>query len=112
MRSAPSIGNHPGPGRVARGRLRCLSDLVVEALYVAADVRVLRRLHELAAVYEAPDKELLIPMSQEQLAELAGTSRATVNRVLREAERRKELELRRGRVVILNRAALARRAAR
>ena len=88
-----------------------MSELLVEALYVPADVRVLRRLKELGDVYEgAPASEVAIPLTQEQLAQLAGTSRATVNRVLRDMERAAQIVLRRGKVVIVDRDALARRA--
>jgi CRP-like cAMP-binding protein len=86
-------------------RVRRLSDLLVEALYVPAEQRVLRRLHELA-----PEGAGAVPLTQEELATLAGTSRATVNRVLRDAERRGEVELRRGRTVLLDPEALLRRA--
>ena len=55
--------------------------------------RVLRRLSELSALYVARDS--VIPLTQEQLAEMAGTSRATVNRVLREQQERGTVELRR-----------------
>ena len=100
---------HPGVGEVlARAlalRVRRLSDLVVEAYYVPAERRVLRRLGELAQGDGA-----IIALTQEELAQLAGTSRATVNRVLREARTRGELELRRGRVEVLDRDRLAARA--
>ena len=43
--------------------------------------RVLRRLADLAELYGGT-----VPLPQEALAELAGTSRATVNRVLREQQ--------------------------
>jgi CRP/FNR family transcriptional regulator, cyclic AMP receptor protein len=65
---------------------------------VPAGRRVLRRLVELMNVYPAKDGEQWIPLTQEVLAELAGTSRATVNRVLNEEQRRGTLELRRGRM--------------
>ena len=42
------------------------------------------------------------PLIQEELAALAGTSRATVNRVLREAEGRGVVEVGRGRTVLLD----------
>jgi CRP-like cAMP-binding protein len=91
-------------------RVRRLSDLLVEALYLPADARVLRRLGELVEAYGADDGGVVIPLTQEEVAGLAGTSRATVNRVLRDAERRGELELRRGRVVVRDAAALRGRA--
>ena len=59
-------------------RIRRLDARLLEALYVPADLRILRRLKELAAMYGD-----VIPLTQEDLAGLAGTTRATVNRVLR-----------------------------
>jgi CRP-like cAMP-binding protein len=41
---------------------------------------------------------------------MAGTSRATVNRVLREEQERGTVELRRGKTVVLDRDEIARRA--
>jgi CRP/FNR family cyclic AMP-dependent transcriptional regulator len=87
-----------------------LSDRLVEALYVPAEVRVLRRLLELLGTYGDGEGPTTIPLTQEELAGLAGTSRATVNRVLRDAERRGEVGLHRGRTVVLDPEAVARRA--
>jgi CRP-like cAMP-binding protein len=99
---------HPAVGEVlARAlalRVRRLSDLLVEAHYLPADQRVLRRLAELG---EGGDG--MIPLTQEEIAHLAGTSRATVNRVLREAQGRGELELQRGRIQVLDADRLAAR---
>jgi CRP/FNR family transcriptional regulator, cyclic AMP receptor protein len=68
--------------------------------------RVLRRLAELSALYAGRDS--VIPLTQEQLAEMAGMSRATVNRVLREEQgRRGTVELRRGRTSVLDAEAIA-----
>ena len=61
--------------------MRRLSEQLTEAYYLSADERVVRRLAELAELYDGS----VLP--QEALAELAGTSRATVNRVLRDLER-------------------------
>jgi len=90
-------------------RLRRLSDQLVEGYYVPADRRVLRRVCELAELYRTGDGEVVVPLTQEEIAELAGTSRATVNRVLREAERRGAVELRRGRTAVLDLGELLRR---
>jgi CRP/FNR family cyclic AMP-dependent transcriptional regulator len=92
------------------GALRRENELLLEALYVPADRRLLRRLAELSATYA--DAQGVIALTQEELAQMAGTSRATVNRVLREEERRGTLELRRGRTVVIDAEALTRRAAR
>jgi CRP/FNR family transcriptional regulator, cyclic AMP receptor protein len=57
----------------------------LEAHYAPAETRVLRRLVELAEVYGGCTPGTVVRIRQEELAALAGTSRATVNRVLREA---------------------------
>jgi CRP/FNR family transcriptional regulator, cyclic AMP receptor protein len=78
-----------------------LSERLVEAYTVDAEARVARRVLELGRVYgEKPP--VVIPLIQEDLAALAGTSRATVNRVLREAERRGLVEVGRGKTVLVD----------
>jgi DNA-binding GntR family transcriptional regulator len=67
---------------------------------------VLRRLAELADVYA--DGDGVIALTQEELAQIAGTSRATVNRVLREQEERGTLTLMRGKTTIVDRELLRR----
>lgn len=88
-------------------RLRRLNDLLLEAHYVDADIRVRRRLLELGAAFDGT-----IPLTQEEIAQTAGTSRATVNRVLREEEAAGTVELGRGRTTITDAAALHARATR
>jgi CRP-like cAMP-binding protein len=94
---------------ILAAQVRRLSNHLVEALYVSADKRVLRRLVEMAAIFAESDGGTVVPLTQEDLAGLAGTSRATVNRVLREEEARGTLKLGRGRTTVLDAAALARR---
>jgi CRP-like cAMP-binding protein len=102
---------HPQIDRLLIGFLtaevRRLDELLLEALYIPVERRVLRRLVELAGTYAGRDGE--IPLTQEQLAELAGTSRATVNKVLRDEQRRGTVELRRGRTIVVQPDELARR---
>lgn len=86
-------------------RVRQLNGRLLEALYVPADIRLLRRVLELADVYGE-----VIPLTQEDLAGLAGATRATVNRVLRREEKAGSLSLARGQLTLLDRQALARRA--
>ncbi len=86
-------------------RLRRVNDLLMEAHYVDADVRVRRRLLELGAAFDGT-----IPLTQEEIAQTAGTSRATVNRVLREEEAAGAVELGRGRTTVTDAAALRARA--
>jgi CRP/FNR family cyclic AMP-dependent transcriptional regulator len=93
---------HPGIDAVLAAilaeRVQRLSEQMTEAYYLSAEARVLRRLVELADLYGGA-----VPLPQEALAELAGTSRATVNRVLREQQERGVLELGRARIVVLAR---------
>jgi CRP/FNR family transcriptional regulator, cyclic AMP receptor protein len=77
--------------------VRRLSEQVTEAYYLPAERRVLRRLADLAELYGGA-----VPLTQEALAELAGTSRATVNRVLREQQQRGTVELSRSKTVVLD----------
>jgi CRP/FNR family transcriptional regulator, cyclic AMP receptor protein len=86
--------------------LRRLSEQVIEAYYVPADRRVLRRVRELTELYGGTE----VPLTQEDIAGLAGTSRATVNRVLRDEEKRGTVRLQRGKTTVLEPEALARRA--
>jgi CRP/FNR family transcriptional regulator, cyclic AMP receptor protein len=95
--------------RLLAARTRRMSELYVEALFVAAEIRVLRRLHDLANLYGNGAPGTAVPLSQQEIAGLAGTSRATVNRVLRAEEKRGTLELQRGQTTIFDPAALARR---
>ncbi len=88
------------------GEVRMLNERLLEALYLPAERRLLRRLAELAELYGNDE----VPLTQEELAGLAGTSRATVNKVLREEQARGTIELRRGKTVVLDAEALARRA--
>jgi len=89
-------------------QLRRANERIVEAHYIDADTRVRRRLLDLARVY-GHDGAATVPLTQESLAEMAGTSRATVNRVLREEQQSGTLQLRRGQTLILDVTELARR---
>jgi CRP-like cAMP-binding protein len=80
-------------------RLRRMSARLVEALYVPAPARVMRRIAELAETF-GPDAA--IPLTQEELASLAGTTRPTVNRAIRQAEESGALRSTRGRLYVLN----------
>lgn len=96
---------------VLGAQVRRLTGQVIEALYVPADRRVLRRLSGLAQVYaDGASEALEIPMTQDDLATMAGTSRATVNRVLGEAEQAGLISVGRRRVTVLNAAGLAAKA--
>jgi len=101
--------SHPGVKdvllRLLAEQLRRSSDRIVEAHFVDAETRVRRRLSELTHTYGSD----VVPLTQEDLAAMAGTSRATVNRVLREEQRRRTVELRRGSTTVLDASDLDRR---
>ena len=103
---------HPGVKDVLltllADQLRRSSDRIVEAHYVDAETRVRRRVCELAKTYGSG----VVPLTQEDLAAIAGTSRATVNRVLRDEERRGTVALQRGRVTVRDADELERRCRR
>ena len=85
-------------------RVHRLTDRLLEALYLPAEIRLWRRILELSDVYGD-----VVPLTQEDLAGLAGTTRATVNRALRREEKLGTIALGRGRVSVVDRAELARR---
>jgi CRP/FNR family cyclic AMP-dependent transcriptional regulator len=90
------------------GEVRLLEERLLEALYLPVERRVLRRLAELTA---ADDQQPLeVPLTQEELAELAGTTRSTINRILRDEEKRGTVKLERGRTTVLDREEIVRRA--
>jgi CRP/FNR family cyclic AMP-dependent transcriptional regulator len=103
---------HPSVNQVLIGFLadevRRQNELLLEALYLPVERRVLRRLAELSVLYAARDS--VIPLTQEQLAEIAGTSRATVNRVLRDEQERGTVQLQRGKTVVLDHDGISARA--
>lgn len=68
--------------------------------------RVLRRLLDLDAIFDSGP----VPVTQEEIATMAGTTRPTVNRVMQDLAEAGIVELGRGRFVVTDSAALARAA--
>jgi CRP-like cAMP-binding protein len=105
---------HPGIDRLLvellAERVRRLDEELVEAYFVRAETRVVRRVHRLAQGMPERDGRRVVRLTQEDLAGLAGTSRATVNATLRELEREGAIALARGRVEVLDLDLLAERA--
>jgi CRP-like cAMP-binding protein len=104
---------HPGVDQLLidmlANEVRMLNERLLEALYVPVDRRVLRRLSELTVLYGAADDRVVIPLTQDELAGLAGTTRPTVNQVLKGLEDTGLIELGRGRTIVTDPAALAAR---
>jgi CRP/FNR family transcriptional regulator, cyclic AMP receptor protein len=67
-------------------QVKRLSTQLLEALFVDAETRVLRRLLDLAQEYGQGRPGTIIPLTQEDIATMAGTTRPTTNRALRDAE--------------------------
>lgn len=97
---------------VLAAQVRRLSDRLVEALYATADTRVTRRLRELADLFSPTDSvsPATVPVTQNDLASMAGTTRPTANRVLQELVSAGIVGLARGRIEVIDRANLARKA--
>jgi CRP-like cAMP-binding protein len=74
------------------------------------DRRVWRRLAELSDLYGPPvDGRVVVPLTQEDLAHLAGTTRPTANRTLKSGEDAGLLRIARGRIEVLDLAQVAER---
>jgi CRP/FNR family cyclic AMP-dependent transcriptional regulator len=97
---------HPAIERFLMGmlaaHLRRADTQLIEALFVPVERRLLRRLLYLCEVYDRGAADVEIPLTQEDLASMAGTSRATTNRVLRQLEDDKVLTLGRNRIHVLD----------
>jgi len=95
---------------VLSDQVRRLSVRLVEAHFLPVEVRLYRRLAELQVVFGG-DPPTTIPLTQDDLASLAGTTRPTVNRVLRAAQEAGVLKLGRSTVEIIDVSLLERKAA-
>lgn len=93
---------------VLAAQVRRLTAHLVEALHVPAEQRTLRRLLALAHQYRTPNGggAVVVPVTQQDLATMAGTTRPTANRVLRAMEDAGALRLARGRIEVLDVQAL------
>lgn len=105
---------HPGVTRVLLAilaeRIRRRNERIVAALYLDADDRVRWALLQLRRTYgDGPDAATYtVPLTQAELAGLAGVTRPTLNKVLRAEAARGAVELERGRTTVLDPDALAR----
>jgi CRP-like cAMP-binding protein len=94
---------------VLSATVRRLSAQVLEALYVPVDKRMLRRLVDLVDMYGDGRQPCEIPITQEDLANMAGTTRPSANRCLHDLVTAGIAEVNRGRITINDRAALVNR---
>ena len=91
-------------------RVDKLNTYLLETQFVPAERRVLRRLLELCELYPADGQGFVIPVTQETLASLAGTTRPTANQVLRRLVADGMVTVSRSQIVVLDRAGLHQRA--
>ena len=92
-------------------RVEELSTRLLETMYDGLDRRVHRRLAELADLYADGPGPVVVPLTQEHLAELVGGTRPSVNQVLQKLAARGVVELGRGKVTVVDRAWLDQRIA-
>jgi CRP-like cAMP-binding protein len=90
--------------------VRRLAAALSDALYLPADKRLWRRVAELASIYADAAGASTIPLTQEEIAQLSGTTRATANRLLQLGVDDGALSLGRGRLTINSQEWVARRA--
>jgi CRP-like cAMP-binding protein len=88
--------------KLLTARVLRLTNQLVEALFVPASTRVLYRVADAAGLYG----DGVIPLTQDEIASMAGCTRPTVNRVLRRAEAAGVVDLARRRIRVLDVEAL------
>ncbi|MGH8861345.1 MAG: Crp/Fnr family transcriptional regulator [Jatrophihabitantaceae bacterium] len=81
-------------------RVQELSGRLLEAIYLGVDRRVYARLLELSEACRGASSEVVIPLSQDELANMVGASRPTVNQVLQKLVSRQTISLHRRQIVI------------
>lgn len=87
-----------------------LSAQLVEAMYDSLERRVVGRLSSLAGVYGSPSATVTIPLTQEELSQLVGGARPSVNQILRRLADEGLVDVRRGRILVTDAERLRRRA--
>jgi CRP/FNR family transcriptional regulator, cyclic AMP receptor protein len=96
---------------IVGNRLRATIARLVELLRAPAETRVRRRLLDTACTRSEDGSVLhVVDLTQDEIACLAGTTRNTVNRVLRSERDAGSLMLKRRAITILDRDAISRRA--
>jgi CRP/FNR family cyclic AMP-dependent transcriptional regulator len=91
-------------------RVDHLSQLVAEAHFVPAERRVARRLYEVGRLYLPDGIPVTVPLTQEDLAAMAGTTRPTANQALQRLSELGVISSSRGKIAILEPQALRQRA--
>lgn len=85
--------------RMLAARIRCLDEQLAVSLLASVEDRIAGRLATLAGMAGGSEG---IALTQQDLASLTGTSRATVNRVLGQLAGEGVIEMRRGRIRVID----------
>jgi CRP-like cAMP-binding protein len=105
--------HHPDVDRfllmLVGARLHATSQRLLEALYLPAEMRVLRCLDRLQQMFAA-GSESSIPLTQNDVAEMAGVTRSTANRVLRHTQEAGLIRISRAKIDVSDASALGRKA--
>jgi CRP/FNR family cyclic AMP-dependent transcriptional regulator len=83
---------------------------LTQTMYAPVDQRLLKRLVAMAPAYSVDDGPTTVTLTQEELAVMVGTTRPTVNQILRAVEKDGLIRLGRGRIVLVDLAEIERRA--
>jgi CRP/FNR family cyclic AMP-dependent transcriptional regulator len=86
-----------------------LSALLVESMYDSLEHRVVHRLLSLAETYRSSDGPVTVPLTQDELSQLVGGARPSVNQILRRLVDEGVLDVGRGRITVLDAETLGRR---
>ena len=92
--------------RLLAERSRFLAERLFEALHLPVEQRLVARLRELVQLYPVDGGPVVIPLSQDDLADLAGTSRQSVNKVLTQGGLAGAVLVGRGRITVTDPSAL------
>ena len=90
--------------------VRRLAAALLEALHVPIDKRLWRQVLSLGDLFGRAGGQRSIPLTQEELAQLIGTTRPTVNRLLRDAEAAGAIAIHRGAIDVVDEDWVRRRA--
>ena len=91
-------------------RLRATSQRLLEALYLPAETRVLRCVDRMQQMFGTGSEEASIPLTQNDIAEMAGVTRSTANRVLRQAQQTGLLRISRAHIDVCDVSGVRRKA--
>ena len=97
-------------GTLMAARIRKLSSDLLHARYVDLDRRLHATLLDLGDVFGDGAEHPVIPLTQDQLADMAGGTRPSVNQVLQRLAAEGVVQIGRGKVTILDKEQLARNA--